>query len=87
MSSVASTPASTPAQALAGELRRDPGRPLVTFYDDATGERVELSVATFDNWVAKTAGFLQDGLSAQPGDRVTLLLPPHWQSLVWAAAC
>ena len=25
-------------------LRREPGRPLVTFYDEATGERVELSV-------------------------------------------
>lgn len=72
---------------LRAEVARDGSRPLVTFYDDATGERVELSVATFDNWVAKTAGLLRDGLSAAPGDRVALLLPPHWQALVWACAC
>lgn len=77
----------TPYDLLRAELARDGTRPFVTFYDDATGERVELSVATFDNWVAKTAGLLRDGLSAQPGDRVMLLLPPHWQALVWACAC
>ena len=75
-----------PYDLLRAELARDGSRPFVTFYDDATGERVELSVATFDNWVAKTAGLLRDGLSAQPGDRVALLLPPHWQALVWACA-
>ena len=62
-------------------------RPLVTFYDDATGERVELSVATFDNWVAKTANLLQDGLGVRPGSRVGLLLPLHWQTTVWLVAC
>ena len=77
----------TPYDMLRAELDRDGSRPLVTFYDDATGERIELSVATFDNWVAKTAGLLGDGLSAQPGDRVALLVPPHWQPLVWAGAC
>lgn len=72
---------------LRAELARDGSRPFLTFYDDATGERVELSVATFDNWVAKSAGLLRDGLSAAPGDRVALLLPAHWQALVWACAC
>ena len=43
-------------------LRSDPARPLVTFYDDATGERIELSVTTYANWVAKTASLLQDEL-------------------------
>ncbi|HEX6233593.1 MAG TPA: TIGR03089 family protein [Jiangellaceae bacterium] len=76
-----------PYDVLRAELSRDGSRPFATFYDDATGERVELSVATFDNWVAKTAGLLRDGLGAQPGDRVALLLPPHWQALVWACAC
>lgn len=75
-----------PYDLLRAELARDGTRPFVTFYDDASGERVELSVATFDNWVAKTAGLLRDGLSAQPGDRLALLLPPHWQALVWACA-
>ena len=59
----------------------------MTFYDDATGERVELSVATFDNWVAKTANLLRDGLDVQPGGRVGLLLPLHWQAAVWIVAC
>lgn len=77
----------TPADLLRSALAADPARPLVTFYDDATGERVELSVATFANWVAKTANLLQDGLSAQPGDRVALLLPAHWQTAVWLLAC
>jgi uncharacterized protein (TIGR03089 family) len=61
--------------------------PLVTFYDDATGERIELSGATFGNWVAKTANLLVDGLGAQPGDQVALALPPHWQTAVWLFAC
>lgn len=79
--------AQTPAELLAAALRGDAARPLITFYDDATGERVELSVVTFDNWVAKTAGFLADGLGIEPGDRVALLLPAHWQALAWACAC
>ncbi|MFJ6086029.1 TIGR03089 family protein [Streptomyces sp. NPDC092369] len=77
----------TPADLLRSALSADPGRPLVTFYDDATGERVELSVATFANWVAKTANFLQNDLAATPGDRVALLLPAHWQTAVWLLAC
>lgn len=77
----------TPADLLRSALAADPGRPLITFYDDATGERVELSVATFANWVAKTANLLQDDLTAQPGDRLALLLPAHWQTAVWLLAC
>ncbi len=77
----------TPADLLRSALAADPARPLVTFYDDATGERVELSVATFANWVAKTANLLQDDLSAAPGDRLALLLPAHWQTAVWLLAC
>ncbi|MFJ3925396.1 TIGR03089 family protein [Streptomyces sp. NPDC090022] len=76
----------TPADLLRSALAADPGRPLVTFYDDATGERVELSVATFANWVAKTANLLQGDLGAEPGDRLALLLPAHWQTAVWLLA-
>ncbi|MBA9007944.1 TIGR03089 family protein [Thermomonospora cellulosilytica] len=78
---------STPADLLARRLADDPSRPLVTFYDDASGERVELSARVFANWVAKTANLLVDGLGAQPGDRVVMLLPPHWQTAVWLMAC
>ncbi|HET7734736.1 MAG TPA: TIGR03089 family protein [Nocardioidaceae bacterium] len=72
--------------ALAAQLRRDPGRPLVTFYDDATGERIELSVTTYANWVAKTASLVQDELDLTRGDRVRIDLPTHWLGPVWLGA-
>jgi uncharacterized protein (TIGR03089 family) len=78
---------SHPVDLLRRALSADPSRPLVTFYDDATGERLELSVKTFDNWVAKTANLLLDGLAAEPGARVALALPAHWQTAVWLYAC
>jgi uncharacterized protein (TIGR03089 family) len=68
------------------QLRRDPGRPLVTFYDDVTGERVELSVVTYANWVAKTAGLLQDELELERGGTVLVDLPTHWLGPVWLGA-
>jgi uncharacterized protein (TIGR03089 family) len=73
-------------EALRRATREDAGRPLVTFYDDASGERTELSVATTENWVAKTANLLVDDLGAVPGQRLGLALPVHWQGLVWALA-
>lgn len=48
---------------------------------------MELSVATFANWVAKTANLLVHGLDRGPGDRATLLLPLHWQTAVVAMGC
>lgn len=61
-------------------MRRDPARPLLTWYDDATGERVELSVATTANWAAKTANFLvEEDISAvrlKPGE--------HWLAAIVA---
>ena len=77
----------TPSRLLATALATDPSRPLLTYYDDATGERTELSVATFANWVAKTANLLRDDLDLQPGDRVEVDLPLHWQAAVWLQAC
>ncbi|MEO3750282.1 TIGR03089 family protein [Streptomyces sp. B6B3] len=77
----------TPAGLLGAALATDAARPLVTYYDDATGERVELSAATLANWVAKTANLLQDEFAVERGDRVTLLLPAHWQTAVWVLAC
>ncbi|RAJ62597.1 uncharacterized protein (TIGR03089 family) [Streptomyces sp. Amel2xB2] len=82
-----STPPGTPADLLRSALDQDPSRPLVTFYDDATGERVELSAATLANWTWKTANLLQDELATEPGDRLALLLPAHWQTAVWLLAC
>lgn len=64
----------------ASAVRRDPTTPLLTWYDDASGDRTELSGATLDNWVAKTANLLIDGAGLGPGDTVAVLLPPHWQT-------
>ena len=58
-------------------LKADPMGPRITYYDDATGERIELSTATLANWAAKTANLLRDELGAGPGTRVAVLLPPH----------
>ena len=69
-----------PDALLAAALVRDPAGPLLTFYDDATGERTELSATTLANWVAKTANLLRDDVGAAPGDRVAVLLPAHWQT-------
>jgi uncharacterized protein (TIGR03089 family) len=57
-----------------------PARPLVTHYDDATGSRVELSAATLRNWAAKTANWLVDEYDVEPGTRVAVSLPAHWQT-------
>lgn len=61
-------------------LKRDPVGPRITYYDDATGERIEVSTVTLANWAAKTANLLRDELGAGPGSRVAVLLPAHWQT-------
>ncbi|RBY86580.1 TIGR03089 family protein [Blastococcus sp. TF02A-30] len=71
-------PPSGPAALLARD--RDRARPLLTFYDDASGERTELSATTLANWVAKTANLLQDEFDVGPGSVVAVVLPPHWQT-------
>lgn len=76
----------TPNDLLRAALTNDSARPFLTFYDDATNERVELSVRTFENWVAKTANLLQDELSASVGSTLALALPVHWQAAVWLQA-
>jgi uncharacterized protein (TIGR03089 family) len=63
-------------------LASDPARPLITYYDDATGERIELSGTTLANWAAKTANLMRDECDIEPGARVAVLLPAHWQTLV-----
>src|SRR5215469_9524557 len=55
-------------------------RPLLTFYDDATGERTELSAAALGGWASRTAALLHEGCGLGSGDRVASLLPPHWQT-------
>lgn len=61
-------------------LRADPVGPRITYYDDAGGQRIELSAVTLANWAAKTGNLLRDELGAGPDSRVAVLLPAHWQT-------
>lgn len=74
--------------ALQRRARYAGAEPLLTHYDLATGGRTELSVATFGNWVAKTANLIED-LGADSG-RIALPLartrPGHWMTLLWPLA-
>lgn len=64
--------------------------PLLVYIDDATGERTELSATELAGWAARTAGLLREGCGLHAGDRVGIMLPPHWQTAAvllgaWAA--
>jgi uncharacterized protein (TIGR03089 family) len=68
--------------ALLGPLRSGAAaaQPLITYYDDATGERIELSGITTANWAAKAANLLREECDVEPGTRVAVQLPAHWQT-------
>ncbi len=55
-------------------------QPLLTYYDDSTGERRELSAGALGGWAARTADLLRHGCGLGVGDRAAVLLPPHWQT-------
>jgi len=73
----------SPVTLLTDAVARDSARPRVTWYDDETGERVELSGATLRTWVAKTAHLLAGELLAGPGTTVSVDLPRHWTAAIW----
>ncbi|WP_328529033.1 TIGR03089 family protein [Nocardioides sp. NBC_00368] len=73
-------------ETLARALRTNPGGPLVTFYDEASGERQELSTATYANWVAKASGLLLDEHGLERGDSIRIDLPTHWLAAVFLGA-
>ena len=62
-------------------------RPFVTYYDESSGERSELSVRSLANWVAKTHHLLVDELGLGVGDRAALQLPAHWISVPVLLGC
>ncbi len=74
------------ADVLAQRIGDDPGRPLVTYYDLGTGERVELSVTTYANWVAKAASLLAEEHGLERGATLRVDLPPHWLGPVFLGA-
>lgn len=80
-----------PAQLLNALVADNATAPLVTFYDDTpgptAGERIELSRRVVQNWVAKAANALQEGMDVHSGSVVLLDLPaPHWRTFYWALA-
>lgn len=68
-------------------LEREPAAPRITWYDDATGARIELSGLTLANWAAKTANLVRDEFGLTPGARVAVLLPAHWQTAAVLLGC
>lgn len=70
--------------ALAGQARANGHAPLLTYYDDAGGERTELSYATLQNWAAKTANLLVEEAGVTRGSRITLDVVDHWTGAVIA---
>jgi uncharacterized protein (TIGR03089 family) len=65
---------------LGGRTVAETDKAVLTYCDDLTGERVELSEAALAGWVSRTVGLLRDGCGLGPGDRMAVLLPPHWQT-------
>ena len=80
-------PLTTPERQFEQLLAREPSRPFVTYYDEATGERSELSVKSLANWVVKTHHLLTDELGLGVGDTALLALPAHWISVPIIFGC
>jgi uncharacterized protein (TIGR03089 family) len=79
--------ATTPEQLFGELLAASPSQPFVTYYDEATGERSELSVKSLANWVAKTHHLLGTELGLGAGDHALLALPAHWISIAPLLGC
>lgn len=63
---------------------------LLTYYDDAAGERTGLPADQLGGWSAAVSALLTRGCGLGPGSRAAVLLPPHWQTAAvllgaWAA--
>jgi uncharacterized protein (TIGR03089 family) len=76
-----------PEQAFAELLRTEPAHPFVTYYDEATGERTELSVKSLANWVAKTHHLLVDDLDLGVGDIALVATDAHWIAYPMLLGC
>ncbi len=79
--------ASGAEQLFAAVLAEHPGDPLVTYYNDASGERIELSAKSLANWVAKTHFLLLDELGLGVGDRARVDLPADWITVAILLGC
>lgn len=74
--------------ALQRRTRSAGAEPLLTHYDLTSGGRTELSVASYANWVAKTANLIEElGADAgQVGLPLAASRPGHWMTLIWPLA-
>lgn len=61
-------------------LAADPAAPRLTFYNEATGSRLDFSALTLDNWAAKVGNMLLEEFDLAPGDAIAVDLPPSWQA-------
>src|SRR6476659_8386318 len=77
----------TPEQRFADLLTANASLPFVTFYDEASGERSELSVKSLANWVAKTHHLLATELGLGVGDTALVAVPAHWISVPIVLGC
>jgi hypothetical protein len=78
---------STPERLFDELLRARPADPFVTYYDEASGERSELSAKSLANWVAKTHHLLVDELDLAVGDSARVPLPAHWITVSIVLGC
>ena len=77
----------TPEQQFAALLVADQSRPFITYYDEQSGERAELSVKSLTNWVVKTHHLLGSELGLGVGDTAFVALPAHWISVPILLGC
>lgn len=85
-SPTAGRPTGTIGELAVGRASALGNRPFLTFYDEATGERTELSHATLHNWASKTANMLVEDLEVEPGSLLLSRLGTHWTCLTVAVA-
>lgn len=78
---------STPERRFDELVATEGSRPFVTYYDEASGERSELSVRSLANWVAKTHHLLTDELGLGVGSTALVALPAHWISVPVLLGC
>ncbi len=79
--------ADTPEALFDALLAAEPSRPFVTYYDEATGERSELSAKSVANWVAKTHHLIGSELGLGVGAYAFVALPAHWISVPALLGC
>ena len=80
----------TGLETLAAAATTGAAHPVLTYYDDATGERTDLTADALAGWAGRVARLLHEGCGLTTGDRAAVLLPPHWQTAAvllgaWAA--